>query len=122
MAMVKPDPVKCFSNRRLAEPIGNDPSEEAEANAMAVLETELLAAQPNEIRLRQNRCGSKGIQALPDRCYLKPRVDASFRGDCLGRASTAKRQTGAFLPCIPGLNAAIRVGGDVAEWSKALPC
>ena len=36
MATVKPDPVKCFSNRRLAEPIGNGPSQEAEANAMDV--------------------------------------------------------------------------------------
>jgi hypothetical protein len=27
-----------------------------------------------------------------------------------------------FGPCFPGTWTVIRVGGDVAEWSKALPC
>ncbi|MEQ9448573.1 MAG: hypothetical protein RLN70_06635, partial [Rhodospirillaceae bacterium] len=29
---------------------------------------------------------------------------------------------GAVLPCNPDVGLDIRVGGDVAEWSKALPC
>ena len=36
--------------------------------------------------------------------------------------SATDRQVFEFLPCKSIACADIRVGGDVAEWSKALPC
>lgn len=50
--------VDCFNNRRLAEPIGNIPPTDSEANFHAALETEAIAAQPTKISLWQTRRGS----------------------------------------------------------------
>lgn len=56
--------VDWFNNRRLLEPIGNIPPAEAETNFYAALETEPMAAQLNEISLRQTRRGSRRIIVL----------------------------------------------------------
>src|SRR5690606_26995431 len=60
--------VDWFNNRRLLAPIGHIPPAAAEANFYAALETEAMAAQRNQISLRQTRRGSHFLFAT---CYFE---------------------------------------------------
>ena len=66
--------------------------------------------------------GFEGAYAVReiDQMFPKPgAIQCHFKGDF---AQVRKFRNWRFSPCNPCVLLAIRVGGDVAEWSKALPC